>query len=43
VVARGPVVAFQGDAILNAANKGCLRGGGMDGEIPLVEGGPNLA
>ena len=30
-VAKGSVVDFTGAAIVNAANEGCLGGGGVDG------------
>ena len=39
---RGSVVFFQGDAIVNAANTGCLGGGGIDGVISEA-GGRELA
>ena len=32
-IAHDSVVKFTGDAIVNAANEGCLGGGGIDGEI----------
>jgi O-acetyl-ADP-ribose deacetylase (regulator of RNase III) len=32
-IAYDSVVKFTGDAIVNAANEGCLGGGGIDGEI----------
>lgn len=32
-IAHDSVVGFTGDAIVNAANTGCLGGGGIDGEI----------
>lgn len=42
VVSQGSVVGFHGDAIVNAANEGCLGGGGVDGAINR-EGGQVLA
>ena len=33
VVSQGSVVAFQGDALVNAANNRCLGGGGVDGAV----------
>ena len=32
-LAHDSVVKFTGDAIVNAANEGCLGGGGIDGEV----------
>jgi O-acetyl-ADP-ribose deacetylase len=33
LIANDSVVKFTGDAIVNAANEGCLGGGGIDGEV----------
>lgn len=41
VVSRGSVVDFEGDAVVNAANKGCIGGGGVDRAIKNA-GGPVL-
>mmetsp|Transcript_68106 Transcript_68106/g.134402 ORF Transcript_68106/g.134402 Transcript_68106/m.134402 type:complete len:274 (-) Transcript_68106:149-970(-) len=42
VICSGSVVDFEGDAIVNAANEGCITGGGVDGAITDA-GGPELA
>jgi O-acetyl-ADP-ribose deacetylase len=39
-VAHDSVVKFTGDAIVNAANEGCLGGGGIDGRINDLGGDP---
>ena len=41
VIAKGSVLDFQGSAIVNAANEGCVGGGGVDRAIARA-GGPTL-
>ena len=41
VVAKGSVVDFRGEAVVNAANTRCIGGGGVDGAI-TDKGGPTL-
>ena len=42
VCSQGSVVSFHGCAIVNAANRGCLGGGGVDGALSAA-GGEELA
>ena len=37
-IARGSVVKFEGDCVVNAANETCLGGGGLDGAITNAGG-----
>lgn len=37
-IVRGSITDFDGDAIVNAANEGCIGGGGIDGEINYLGG-----
>ena len=41
-LSQGSVVDFSGDCIVNAANEGGLRGGGVDGAVTAA-GGQALA
>ena len=41
-VSEGNIIDYTGDAIVNAANKECLRGDGVDGEITRGGGEPLL-
>ena len=43
IVSEGSVVPFCGDCIVNAANTGCVRGGGVDGAIGKAGGKALLA
>jgi hypothetical protein len=38
-VCRGSILAFRGDAIVNAANEGCVTGFGVDEAVNRAAGG----
>jgi len=41
-ISAGSIIDFEGDAIVNAANEGCITGGGVDGAV-TSSGGDALA